>query len=523
MLGRASTLAPRNSHIHHDIGLAHLQLADFREALRSLDRAIALNPQFGHAHFRRGLALEALAQPAAAAEACYQRAIRASPEIAEAHARLAALRHLAGKRLDAIIIYREAARRTRDPQRATVYRARACLLEHDLDGAEALLRGAVLADPSDTGALGLLAYIETAHGRFAAAEALLENALRRKPAAIALYYDLVQTRRITERDTGLFERMQAASTGLHTPLVRARLYLAWAKALDDVGAYAEAAEKLEIASDLHARQFPIDRPALVALVERIVQRCTPAWLAGYAHPRHDSARPILVLGMPRSGTTLTEQILSSHSMVAGGGELHFWDAYGRRFLSASDDNNDFWAMGSAYLERLNTVSATSARVVDKNPFNFMWAALAHMVFPNARIVHCRRHPADNALSIMLADLAPQPLFSHAKDDLLFYFTQYQRVIAHMRDTLPASCFMDFDYEALVQDPHRQIGALLAFCRLDWEDSCLHPERNTRTVMTASVWQARQPIFRSSSGRRQNYPMLAPFEALAVADPYRASE
>ena len=518
LLVQASRLAPRNAHLQHDLGLAHLQTGAPDAALPCLERAISLDPQFGHAHFRRGLALEALARPAAQAEASYQAAIGLAPEIAEAHARLAALRQVAGRRLDAVIMYREAARRTRDSKLSCMYRARAALLEQDLDGAETLLRQVILVDPDFASALGLLAYIETARGRFAQAETLLEDALRRKPREVGLFYDLVQTRRITAADGGLFARMQAAAADRHTPTMRARLHLAWAKALDDVGDHAAAAEKLQTASELHAGQFPIDREALVAMVDQILARCTSAWLARADAGRESSDLPILVLGMPRSGTTLTEQILSSHSTVAGGGEVHFWEARGRSFLAGAEGDADLRAMAAAYLARLRSVSATSARVVDKNPFNFMWSALAHAVFPNARIVHCRRHPADNALSIMLADLAPQPLFSNAKDDLLFYYRHYLRVMAHMRAVLPAERFIDLDYEALVQEPRPQIERLLAFCGLDWEEDCLFPERNRRTVQTASVWQARQPIFRTSAGRRRHYAaLLAPFEALSGAD------
>lgn len=514
LLEQAARLAPDNAHIQHDLGLTWLNLAKPANALPHLERAVALDPKFGHAHLRRGLALEALLQPGAAE--AYQQAITKTPDLLEPYVRLASLRRWTGRLDEAKALYRDAARRTQDKQAASIYRAHAALAEHDLDAAEGFLRQVLAINSDEHEALGLLAYIQLARGDFVAAEDNLTKALKLRPTEVGLYFDLVHTRKIRADDSELIAKIRAAQSLDAPPRIRMRLHLALAKASDDVGDYEEAASQLEAASALQARYFPIDRKGLLTKVDRLIGQFTPDFLARTDHRRNPSERPILVLGMPRSGTTLTEQILSSHKLVAGGGEIHFWETIGQAFLrSARFGAVDSRRVAEAYLGRLQTISAEAERVVDKNPFNFMWAGLVHLMFPNALIVHCRRHPSDTCLSAMLANLAQQRMFSSAVDDLAFYYRQYQRVMTHYRSVLPADRFIEVDYEKLVEDPGTQIPSLIKLCGLPWDEACLTPERNNRTVLTASVWQARQPIYRSSSGRRRHYEaLLRPFEALA---------
>jgi tetratricopeptide (TPR) repeat protein len=516
IMQQAACLCPSDVHIQHDLGLTLANLGQPAEALPYLDRAVALDPNFGHAHLRRGLALEALSRPGA--EQAYQQAIAATPNLAEAYARLASILHRTGRRHEAIVCYREAASRARDKLAGGLYGARAALLEPDLDAAEGCLRQVLAINASAPEALGMLAYIQKARGDFAGAEAGLTQALQVRPSEVGLYYGLVQSRKIRPDETDLIGRMQAAVSFDVPPLAKVRLHQALAKALDDIGDYQEAASQLEAASALLSRHWPADRNGLVALVDRLIEVFTPAWLARVDHQRDPSEVPILVLGMPRSGTTLVEQILSSHRMVAGGGEIHFWQIHGQAFLQSFEPRAvNGRAIGEAFLKRLRAVSPEAERVVDKNPFNFMWAGLVHLVFPNARIVHCRRNPADTCLSVMLADLMPQPMFSNARDDLVFYYWQYQRLMVHYRSVLPADRFLDLDYEKLVEDPSSAIPALIEFCGLPWDEACLTPERNRRMVLTASVWQVRQPIHRSSTGRRRHYEaLLRPFVTLSEA-------
>jgi tetratricopeptide (TPR) repeat protein len=515
LLQQAASLAPNNAAIQHDLGQVKLSLRQREAALAHFDRAIALDPLLGLAHFRRGVTLELLGRPGFVA--AYQRAIETAPDLAQAYGSLASAQEQAGQRGVALQLYRQAAGRS--PAGSTsrhLYTARAALIEEDLDTAERALRAVLAQEPTLGNARGTLANLLSARGRFDEAAAELETALRDNPRDVSIYYNIVQLRRLTAADAPLIDRIRAARD-MPVPIpARIRVHIALAKALDDTGAHDEAIDALDQASALRAGWQPLDRAAVTALTNRTIALFTPARLAQGAPGRNPSDRPILVLGMPRSGTTLTEQILSSHPDIAGAGEVKYWDGLGHQMLDRFEAGDDNVAdLAAAYLAKLQDVSAGSRHVVDKNPFNFRWALLIHLAFPRARIIHCQRHPADNALSIMMAALWPHRLFSAARDDLLFCFQDYLRLMAHVRAVLPKDRFYELSYEDLVTEPDAQTRALIAFCGLPWNDACLTPERNARVVRTASVWQARQKVFTTSAGKWRRYGgRLQAFAALA---------
>jgi tetratricopeptide (TPR) repeat protein len=516
LLQQAAALAPDNAAIQHDLGHAKLTLRQREAALAHFDRAIALDPKLGLAHFRRGVTLELLGR--AGFIAAYQRAIETAPELAQAYGCLASAQEQAGQRREALRLYRQAAERS--PAGSTshlIYTARAALIEEDLDAAERALRAVLAQEPGFSNARGMLAHLLSARGDFAAAAAELETALRDNPRDVSLYYNIVQLRRLTAADAPLIERIRAARDMAVPVPARIRVQIALAKALDDTGAYDEAMDALDQASVLRAGSHQLDRGAVRALTDRTIALFTPARMAQGATGPSMSDLPILVLGMPRSGTTLTEQILSSHPDIAGAGEVKYWDVIGHQMLARFEAGDDAVAeIAAAYLAKLHGEAPDARHVVDKNPFNFRWAPLIHLAFPQARIIHCRRHPADNALSIMLAALWPHRLFSAAYDDLLFCFQEHSRLMAHVRAVLPKDRFYELSYEKLVTDPDAQTRALVAFCGVPWDDACLTPERNARVLRTASMWQARQKVFTSSAGRWRRYGgRLQAFAALTA--------
>jgi hypothetical protein len=222
--------------------------------------------------------------------------------------------------------------------------------------------------------------------------------------------------------------------------------------------------------------------------------------------------------MPRSGSTLTEQVLSSHPAVAGAGELQFW---GARYQHL----RDIWSLTSSaeatkrladdYLARLRPFGPKAVRVTDKTLSNFMLLGVIHRVFPNATLIHCRRQPIDTALSIFTTNFETNLDFASDRGDLVFFFRQYQRLMAHWREVLSPDRLFEVDYEALVAAPESQTRRLIAACGLEWNDACLEPHRNTRRINTASVWQARQPIYHTSVERWRRYePWLGELRDLA---------
>jgi hypothetical protein len=242
----------------------------------------------------------------------------------------------------------------------------------------------------------------------------------------------------------------------------------------------------------------------------------PAYATGV-----EDDRAVLIVGMPRSGTTLVEQILSSHARVAAGGELGFWGEHGTSVVAEGRDALTRERMGQlvdGYQVLLREVSPDALRVTDKYPFNFMHLGLIRMAFPRAFIIHCRRHPVDTCLSIYATYFGDRNFaFMGDRKDLPFYYREYAKVMRHWREALPDARFLEIDYEKLVSDRDAETRRLVSFCELEWDDACLHPERNRRAITTASRWQASQPVYRNSVERWRNYaPWLGAFAELMPA-------
>jgi tetratricopeptide (TPR) repeat protein len=527
----AALLQPSNAIIQHDLGLACLEVGRVPEAIAALQRAIASNPRYADAHFRLGIALEKLGDIRAAIVA-YGRATALLPSLTEAWFRGGALVHTLGDRDEAIVRFRRAAATGGNTSFGRLGKARALLTEDRDQEAELVLRKTLARDPGNAMAHDLLGNLLSEFGRFDEARECFERAIAIAPLLAGSYYDLVRCRRVTNEDTsgddGLVQRMESA---LATPGLEAaqrlRLHLAMGKAADDLGDYALAMRHFDAADSVRRESLAFDSAAFSFEVDRLIARCTPELMAradelgssevGTPDLAIKDAMPGLILGMPRSGTTLVEQIVSSHPEVAGGGELNFWNERGAAWhrLGGAGDAKPFLAKAAAdYLRVLRSIAPKAARVTDKMPFNFLWAGLIHLAFPRATIIHCRRAAVDTALSIHQTHFHPSLAFPTGGAELVEYFRSYQRLTDHWRRVLPAERFLEVDYEELTREPEPVIRRIIAACGLTWDDACLHPESNPRAVKTPSKWQTRQPIYRSSVARWRRYEQwLGPLGAL----------
>ena len=308
----------------------------------------------------------------------------------------------------------------------------------------------------------------------------------------------------------------------HSLADRTAAHFALGKGYLDAEEPARAFHHLDVGSKLKRATFQYDGAATDAWMARIADTFSPALMerlsgAGVGNP---SSSPIFVIGMPRSGTTLVEQILASHPQVIGAGELtalrQVTDGVGpypESMLQLSPER--VTAMGAEYIARTAPI-ATRSRLVDKMPANFLYAALIRLILPNARIIHCRRDAADTCLSCYTKLFAAEQLFSYDLAELGRFHRAYERLMAHWRGLLPADRFFEIQYEDVVDDMPAQSRRMVEWLGLPWDEACLRFHETKRVVRTASLSQVRQPIYTSSKGRSRVYrdylgPLLAALE------------
>ena len=513
----AALLQPSNSLIQHDLGLACLEVGRIADAIAALQRAVASSPRYADAYFRLGIAWEKLGNIGAAVVA-YNRATELLPSLTEAWFRAGALVYTLGHRDQAIGCFRRAAANGDNSSFARLGKARALLIEDRNQEAEQVLRKTLALDSRNAMAHDLLGNLLSEFGRFNEARDCFERAIAIAPLLAGSYYDLVRCRPVTSDDDGLLQRMEAAlATPALEPAQRLRVHLAIGKAAEDLGDYALAMQHFDAADDVRRGCGSFDSAAFSNEIDRLIARCTPALIARAPELGIGDATPVLIIGMPRSGTTLVEQIVSMHPEVGAAGELNFWNERGAAWhcSGAAGHQTPFLAKVAAdYLGVLRAVAPKAARVTDKMPFNFLWAGLIHLAFPHAIIIHCRRAAVDTALSIHQTHFHPSLAFPTGGAELVAYFRTYQRLMDHWRSVLPPDRFVEVDYEELTRAPEPIIRRIIAACGLAWHDQCLRPETNPRAVKTPSKWQTRQPIYRTSVARWRRYERwLGPLRAL----------
>jgi tetratricopeptide (TPR) repeat protein len=476
----------------------------YKHCCADKDRASALQADFVSAQTARGLMLESQGRIDEAIEA--YRVAAACGNALEALSRLGHLYTNRGLPKAASDAFRAAAAGGGSAERRLDL-VRALMIEGKDAEAEAEVRRALTLDRRSFDAFWLLGRILSEAGRFAEARAALERAVALEPGHGAAYYDLVRSFTIGDGDRMLVEQMLKATTTVTETDQRVRLHFALGKTFDDLKDFGSAMRHFEEANRIKATLGAFDRDAFLRTIDGLIERFTPEFTAAHVARGDTSDLPVMIVGMPRSGTTLVEQILSSHDAIAGGGEMQFWSSRGPQFLEARDDAAIAEYQGRTArdgLETLRAIAPGARRVTDKNPFNFLWAGAIHLTLPRAVIIHCRRNPIDTCLSIFSNYFRPRADFSTDRGDLVFYYRQYLRLTAHWRRTLPPGRFVEVDYEALVAHPEEEARRLLAACGLEWQPQCLRPQDNTRVVRSASRWQARQPIHGAAVERWRRY-------------------
>lgn len=285
------------------------------------------------------------------------------------------------------------------------------------------------------------------------------------------------------------------------------LRYAIAKSYDDTGNYTKAFENYHRANELSKQSRPPhDHQALRRSTDDIILTYTQEWLNKYRDLGNGDARPVFVVGMMRSGTSLLEQMLAAHPLVFGAGELGFWSSEFFRFNARGNSEAVKAGIEDIGVRHANLSDAMpkAVRIIDKTPINFLFIGLIHAVLPHARVIHMKRNPIDTCLSIYFQNFERTFTYANDLEDLAHTYRDYQRVMKHWHEILPRGVLMDVSYEALVDDPEKSGQDILKFIDLPWDDNLLNFHNVNRTVLTASKWQVRQKINKNAVERWRNY-------------------
>lgn len=410
----------------------------------------------------------------------------------------------------------------------------ACRRLDRIEEAAACARKVLELRPDDTRALNNLANALNAQGRFDEAAQCYRRALDLRPADAEAYYNLVNQQPLNDGSaeseaTFTNLRRQAEHPGSFTPREQSALLFALGKALDARGEPDLAFESLARANALHRSMLRFNVAASEQRAEAIAERFDSGLLARLPSAGSPSERPVFIVGMPRSGTTLVEQIVSAHPDVHGAGEIGLFPALASRLHGPAGTAPPFWVsdpspedlarLASSYLEALDPLGSSKARVTDKTIGNFELLGLIHLCLPNARIIHCRRDPRDVCVSCFSTRFSGGHDYAYDLAELGRYWRLYDLLMAHWREVLPPGRIFEVDYEALVDDLEGWARRLIAHLGLGWDDACLRFHESQRTVATASFAQVRRPIYKDSVGRWRRFaPHLGPLLE-ALGEPY----
>lgn len=470
---------PNDPEVHRAFGRAFLQLDDLDRAELALRKAVSIKPDMAEALLGLAEVFQKKNHPALALEQT-RKAVEAAPDLAYAHQQMAQCEADLG----------------------------------NVANAFAALETALRLDPNFCPALLSRGYLHMENGDMELARHDFDRVSELKPGSVDALFCSVRADKIKPGDPRIAELQKLAAES--DKMIKGKaiaVQYTLAKSLEDIKDHDAAFRHYAEGGRLKRSTVAYDPDAQERKVDALIETFDARMVQDLRAAADPSARPIFVLGMPRSGTTLTESIIASHPQVFGAGELHHMQ---RRFpidteAHVRDLARVLKGPASAITERIRGYLADLHRhspgmphITDKMPANFQFVGLIHALLPNARIIHVQRDPVDTCLSCFTRLFERSQYHSYDQVELGRFYNGYARLMAHWRATLPADAFYTIRYESLVADPEPEARALIAACGLDWDDACLRFHETKRRVRTASVQQVREPMYATSVAKWRVY-------------------
>jgi len=463
----------------YNLGTLFYDTARFSDAKHNFRHALKLKSDYKEAYVALGLTHHACAEFQAAID-CYETALTMDPRYSDALINLGQTRQVQGNFDLALAAYQEATRI--DPQLIEGITGEASIMEHN--------------------------------GDFESALALIQPLIGNMPcnANLAVTYGILAHRTNNQRHAITFLEHTAANSQLST-IPRAKIHFCLGNLYQDINDYDNAFHYFYHANN--ALNYHFDRTAHVKMIDVLIDVFNQDAMKRLPRSNNISEQPVFIVAMPRSGTSLVEQILASHPEVYGAGELPYIGQIRNKLCRQIDGDMDYPAcltktdtasldkLANLYMGHQSTGGSGHLRFTDKMPQNFLDLALINLMLPNARVIHVIRDPMDTCLSIYTQHFAASHSYSSNLEALGFYYRQYERLMRHWRSVLSIP-ILDIHYADIVTRPEDSIRELLAFCGLEWNDACLNFHHSKRLVTTPSYNQVRQPIYTSGLERWKKY-------------------
>ena len=518
---------PTQADALHNLALIVHQRDGNKEAVRLLGRAVKARPD--DASFWNNLAnvLRADGRPSQAIDA-YREALHLMPSHVSAHYNLGLALLDIGDSNEAA----EAMRRglEHEPSNADLWSGlgEALAAAQHSDQATSAFHTALRLDPHHAETLVNLGHAALDRGETTSAIETFRKALSLVPDMPEALAGLARCWRFSPEDSTEIDAMTRALENTDT-LGRGEvlLHFSLGKVYDDCAQYEQAFEHYRLGNELKSRQNHFDATRHTDFVTRTMAVFDVLRLAQPVCDI-DTERPVFIVGMPRSGTSLIEQIVASHPQAAGAGELAYLGKLCHGLSNELGSETPYpecvsdlttrkgRRLAGGYLDVLGASREAGERVTDKMPTNFLYLGMIALLFPRAKIIHCEREPLDTCLSNYFQLYGPAQFFSYRFEDLVSYYQDYRRLMAHWREVLPIEIHRVV-YEDLVEAQEKVSRVLIDYCGLPWDDACVSFQQTERRVHTASNWQVRQPVYQHSSGRWRHYEPYLPESILSLKE------